>query len=389
MASVSEDERARSVAIGHMTARLANAAYRGACRILPRAGRYTIDGVVAPLTGHPYLLRHADLTVGLLRRRLAPGRLFVGWVLHGDEDNGSTRVHALLPHAYLRSIGVNSVILRKPREHCAPLWLRRDDVERLLGARLDVVVFQGVSARAAAALAEELRAGGTKTVFVTGDLFGQDMAKAVDWVVAASQGLTAVAGTHSQKTSVIESVVDAPPGLVKDYDRIPAHDRIRLVWVGYPENLPLLDPVRDALQDPRLSQFEMITISRGLGATYQWHRRRVFGDLLTCDIGVLPLADTDRYRAKPNTRMTMLKALGIPMVASPIDSYARTLTHGRSCYFARTTAEWVEALLCLADPDRRRAVGLADREAILATYGLEAIGQRWLHLFRNLAPGRA
>lgn len=369
-------------------ARFGNVAYRGAYRILPSVGRYVLDGIVAPLTGQPHLLRHGDLTVGLLRRRLAPERLFVGWVLHADEDNGSTRVHGLLPHAYLRSVGVNSVILRKPRMQCAPLWLRPDDVQRLLRAQLDVVVFQGVAAKAAVALAQQLRAVGTKTVFVTGDLFGHDMSGAVDWIVAASQGLTAVAGTLLEKTSVIESIIDAPLGLVKDYDHVSTHDEIRVVWVGYPENLPLLDVVRDALKDPRLSQFRLVTISRGPGVTYQWHRRRVFSHLLSCDIAILPGGETNHYCAKPNTRMTMLKALGIPIVASPIDSHATTLTHGRSCYLAATTPEWVEAFLALANPDRRRTVGLADREIILATYGLDAIGQRWLELFRKLAPSR-
>ena len=115
---------------------------------------------------------------------------------------------------------------------------------------------------------------------------------------------------------------------------------------------------------------------------------RLFDDLLACDIAVLPGGTTDRYRVKPNTRMTMLKALGLPIIAAPIDSYARTLVHDRSCYFARTTAEWIDAFLALADPARRRAVGLADRETILNTHGLAAIGQRWLDLFHILAPDR-
>ena len=375
--------------MGHSPALLARAGSWGrrSKTAALRAARYTRDGVLAPLTGHPHLLRHADLTVGLLRRRLAPGRLFVGWILHGNEDNGSTRVHGLLPHAYLRSVGVNSVILRKPRAGCFPLLLDRETVQRLLQSSLDVVVFQGASAPAAATLAGQLRAAGTKTVFFTGDFYGHAMANAVDWVVAASKGLTAVAPT-SRNASVIESVIDAPLGLVKDYDRVSAHDRIRAVWVGYPENLPLLDPVREALKDPRLSRFDLITISRGPGVTHQWHRRRVFDDLLACDIAVLPGGTTDRYRVKPNTRMTMLKALGLPIIAAPIDSYARTLVHDRSCYFARTTTEWIDAFLALADPARRRAVGLADRETILNTHGLAAIGQRWLDLFHILAPDR-
>jgi hypothetical protein len=286
-------------------------------------------------------------------------------------------------------VGANSVILRKPRAHNALLNLSREDLNRLIGARLDAVVFQGVVGPSACALATELRAAGTRTVYVTGDLIGHDIAEAVDWVVGASEELTKVGDPKLERTSVIESVIDAPHGLVKKYSQTTPSDRIRVVWVGYPENLPLLAPVREVLSDSRLARYELVTISRGAGVTYQWHRKRVFQQILDCDIAVLPVAESDWYRAKPNTRMTMFKSLGIPIIASPIDSYVRTLTHGRSCFFARTTSEWREALMALSDPVRRREIGLADRERTLATYGLEAVGQKWLALFRMLVPGRS
>ena len=373
--------------LGSAAARVAGAAYRGVRGLLPGPGRRALDGAVTALTGSSSL-RHLDLGRGLRRRRSDPDRLFVGWLLHADEDDGSARVHALFPHAYLRSVGVNSVILRKPRAHYASLSFGAGEVARLVAARLDVVVFQGVHGAPAVALARALRAAGTRTVFVTGDLFGSDIAEAVDRVVGASDGLTAVAGPGRDKTSVIESALDAPPGLVKDHARAPRGDRIRVVWVGYPDNLPLLAPVCEALADPRLARYELVTISRGPGVTYQWHRRRVHQQLVECDIAVLPVGETAWYLAKPNTRMTMFKALGLPMVASPIDAYQRTLTHGLGCYFARTPAEWADALHALADPEARRAMGLAEREKVLAAYSHEAVGAKWHALFRSLVPGR-
>jgi Glycosyl transferases group 1 len=381
------DEEADRYTFGGAAVRVAGAAYRRTRKLLPSSGRPLLDGAFTALTGASSL-RYLDLSRGRRRRRSAPDRLFVGWLLHADEDGGAARVQALFPHAYLRRVGVNSIILRKPRVHYAPLRFGADEVARLVAARLDVVVFQGVHGASAVALARALRAAGTRTVFVTGDLFGHDIAQAVDHVVGASEGLTAVAGPHQKNTSVIESALDAPPGLVKDHAR-PAHgERVRVVWVGYPENLPLLAPVREALTDRRLAGYELVTISRGPGVTYQWHRRHVHRQLIECDIGVLPVGESDWYRAKPNTRMTMLKALGLPMVASPIEAYQRTLTPGLGCYFARTPPEWADALAALAKPDARRVMGLAEREIVLARYGHDAVGAKWHALFRSLAPGR-
>jgi glycosyltransferase involved in cell wall biosynthesis len=191
------------------------------------------------------------------------------------------------------------------------------------------------------------------------------------------------------KSSVIESMIETPSGMCKDYSTLHPEAPVRVVWVGYPENLHLLAPVREALRDPRLADFELVTISRGPEATFQWDLNRVWDQLVDCDIAVLPSAETDSYRAKPNTRMIMLKALGLPIVASALPSHVATLTHGRGCYFAREVDEWANCLDALSDPEHRREMGLAERDQVLARYGMEAIGRRWLELVGRLARGES
>lgn len=363
-----------------LTARM----YRRIWRVMPPGVQFVLDGAEAAIRGKPELVRHFDLIVGLIRRRLRPGRLFVGWLFQGDANCGATRVRGLPPHAYFRRHGVNSVILHMPRTPRLLDELRPEDVSRIVRARFDVVIFQGVIGSGAEMLARALQAVGTRTVYTTGDLVMSGMPEVVDWIAVASGDLAKVAPRSSDKTSVIEAVIDAPPGLVKDYSRQPVRDDVRVVWVGYPENLHLLGPVTGALADPRLSRFRLITISRGPGVTFQWDLKRVWQQLLDCDIAVLPSAPLDSYQAKPNTRMTMFKALGLPIVASPIPSYLETLSHGRSCYFARDVTEWADCLAALADVEHRREIGLADRDRILATYGVEAIGRRYLSLCEGL-----
>ncbi len=358
--------------------------YRRTWRVMPLGVQFALDAAEAGIRGKPGLIRHFDLTVGLLHRHLRPGRLFIGWLFQGDANCGATRVRGLPPHAYFRRHGVNSVILHMPRPPQTLIELRPEDVNRIVRARFDVVIFQGVTGGGAEALARALQAVGTRTVYTTGDLVLSGMPEVVDWIVVASRDLAKVAPRCSDKTSIIEAAIDAPPGLVKNYSRPPAGDDVRVVWVGYPENLHLLDPVTEALADPRLKRFRLITISRGPGVTFQWDLKRVWQQLLDCDIAVLPSAPSNWYQAKPNTRMTMFKALGLPMVASPISSYLETLSHGRSCYFARDISEWADCLAALADFDRRREIGLAARDRILAIYGPEAIGRRYLSLCENL-----
>ena len=119
---------------------LASRLYRGLWRALPPLAQFPLDGVEAAVRGRADLIRHFDLTAGLLRRRRRPEALFVGGVLAGDESSGATRVRALLPHAFLRTHGVNSVIVRKPRKEFAPFRPRRSRCTRseaILDRRVD------------------------------------------------------------------------------------------------------------------------------------------------------------------------------------------------------------------------------------------------------------
>ena len=374
--------------------RLVHRLYKAFERVAPVPARRAVDGFRASL-GHPHLIRHFDLGRALARRRRNPDRPLVGWILHGDATGGASRLHGVVPHELLRGLGVNSVLLRTPREEGTTAFNARPaDFDQLVRSRLDVVCFTETFGGRAEALVRALREAGTRTVYVTGDYHSGNMPALVDWTVVSSREQRALAGPDARNVSVIESSLEPHPRLVKRHG---PRDEIRVAWVGYPENMHLLEPVRAALCDPRLSRYRLVTISRGPDATYQWHPRRVWRHLLGCDIAVLPVDAAPArpgqapawyparwYPSKPNTRMTMLKSLGLPIVATPIESYVATLRHGESCLFAETIEQWADSLAALSDHAARERIGLAERDRIIATWGPSAVGQRWLELVQQL-----
>lgn len=353
--------------------------YRRISGRLPPPLQQRIVSARATLRGMRMLIR---LLPTRLRRRADPDRLFVGWLLSGSGDWGPTRMRGLLPHAHLRKHGIHSVVLLRQLSF---FELRPRDMARIVHAGFDVVVFESVSDERVEQLAGALRAAGTRTVYAVGELRRTRMPELVDRVILASDSLWDLTGGRSGNATIIESPLETPPGACKDYSKAHSIGPVRVVWVGYPENMYLLAPVLEALRSPLLAGFELTTISRGPWATVQWDRTGVWAQLLQCDIAVLPYDRSDWQWTKPNTRLTMLKALGLPIVATPIPSYTSTLTHGRGCFFARDVDEWVEGLRALSDPERRREVGLAERDEILARYGLDAIGGAWLELLEDLA----
>lgn len=81
-----------------------------------------------------------------------------------------------------------------------------------------------------------------------------------------------------------------------------------------------------------------------------------------CDIALLPLADTPFNRLKSDLKLIETAAAGAVAICSPV-VYDADPTHADFAVFARTSAEWRDALLGLMSrPDevaRRRALGLA------------------------------
>jgi glycosyltransferase involved in cell wall biosynthesis len=99
-------------------------------------------------------------------------------------------------------------------------------------------------------------------------------------------------------------------------------------------------------------------------------------EIAAFDIGIMPLADTEWERGKCSYKMLQYMAAGLPVVVSPVGMNVDVLSAGQLGVGARTTDEWVDALLMLIDArDRRAAMGAAGRAVASARYGKDVVGR--------------
>jgi glycosyltransferase involved in cell wall biosynthesis len=92
----------------------------------------------------------------------------------------------------------------------------------------------------------------------------------------------------------------------------------------------------------------------------------------TFDVGLKPLPRTDWVRGKCPMKELQYMALGIPPVATRFGSSEESVDHGRTGFLCDSDAEWVDALVGLADPARRAAVGAAARRRVEERYSATA-----------------
>lgn len=101
-----------------------------------------------------------------------------------------------------------------------------------------------------------------------------------------------------------------------------------------------------------------------------------YPELLTMDIGIVPLSKTPFNRAKSDIKGLEYAAAGIPFVAQNLDAYIELSLEFGIGRIAKNPVKWTRHIEELRDPDVRRIEGAAIREAVKARdikFGLEKL----------------
>jgi glycosyltransferase involved in cell wall biosynthesis len=102
------------------------------------------------------------------------------------------------------------------------------------------------------------------------------------------------------------------------------------------------------------------------------------------DIAVAPLKDNNFNRAKSNLRFLENSMLRIPVVASDIDDYGRTIKTGKTGYLCKTEDEWVDCLSKLIDSEKlRKEIGDNAYKFVTKEYNIKNIAKDYVEILRQ------
>ena len=204
------------------------------------------------------------------------------------------------------------------------------------------------------------------------------MLAAADLVVCCSHRLAERLAPFSRSVAVIEDAVETfePACVYRD------RRRLTIGWMGMTGNERHAERLRPLLER---SGATLRTIHGGANADVPWSLDTWAGELAACDVAITPL-DVAAQPSKSNNRVTTAMALGLPVIASPLDAYLRVIRDGENGFIASSDGEWSRALELLGDRGARERVGRRARETA-ARWSIDAIGARWRDLV--YAPGAA
>lgn len=218
-----------------------------------------------------------------------------------------------------------------------------------------------------------------------------------DSVIAGNTYLADYARKYNDRVYVIPTPVDVGHYPVKEWKVVATP--VVVGWIGTSSNLAFLEGIVPALEEvakrhPLLLRIVSNKIHRSMcfgSLNYEfvaWKGEREVEDILSFDIGLMPLPDNEWTRGKCGFKALQYMACGIPVVISPVGINKEIVQDGINGYLAETKDEWVEKISNLiSDLDLRKRIGLGGRKTVEEAYSVGVNIERLVKVFNDTVRG--
>jgi hypothetical protein len=180
-----------------------------------------------------------------------------------------------------------------------------------------------------------------------------------------------------KRRCIISDHVEVPSNIFKtDYSVV---KKIKVVWVGHQNYGEYITKLIESLKSRSVidQNFVFTVISKGAFANKQWDIGTIFSDILEHDVAFIPIPSGEWFASKSANRLAMMMALGMPIVASRIASYAEIGRDGRNVRFFDDEDSMVSALQFMLEERNRSKLGIAARDDLGDQFSIERIGPLW------------
>lgn len=212
------------------------------------------------------------------------------------------------------------------------------------------------------------------------------------WVTPGNKYLAEYARQHTDRVTIIPTVIDTDRYVARDYTQPKSNGRVRVGWSGSDQSIQsTLVPFLDMLASlQKKIDYELVVITNTKPklpkpdlrwSFVPWNEREEHLISSKFDIGIMPLKDDPFQKGKCGLKLLQYMAGGLPTVASPVGVNDEIVVPERTGFLARAETEWQEALAALIrSPELRAAYGRAGRQHCEEHYSI----RRWLPVLLSL-----
>jgi glycosyltransferase involved in cell wall biosynthesis len=217
--------------------------------------------------------------------------------------------------------------------------------------------------------------------------------KAADYVIAGNNFLRDQAAKFTERVTVIPTSIDRERYHAKNYqDR---KDNVTVGWIGDHGSIHYLANIRSVFEElgKKYPYLELKIICDTFFdcdnipvIKKEWNQEEEVNDLMSLDIGVMPLLDDPWSRGKCGLKILQYYGVGVPVVCTPVGVNRDVVEDGENGFWAMTHEEWIEKLsILIEDPTLRQKMGLSGRELVRTSYSLQGCAPRFYRVLADVA----
>lgn len=169
-------------------------------------------------------------------------------------------------------------------------------------------------------------------------------------------------------------------------------EKVTIVWIGSPSTVKYLSfiiPVLERLNKKYPIKFKVIGANippvKNLEIDLvKWNAETEADELISSDIGVMPLKETLFEKGKCGFKLIQYMACGLPVVASALPANIEIVENGSDGYIVRNDEEWYYSLeKLIIDENLRKKFGQSGRKKIESNYSYQIWGDKYLKMIKD------
>ena len=181
---------------------------------------------------------------------------------------------------------------------------------------------------------------------------------------------------YGDKVIVVKDIIEEFP--VKHNINY-TNKKLKVVWSGMSGNTYTID---NFLKEEIINNgMDFIEISNREFSNYTWDINTWYHYMASCDICICPHLHW-LFPAKSNVKVTTAMALGLPVIASPIQSYEEVIDSGVNGFICDSFDAWTSSLNLLKSKELRCQF-VNESYKKLEPYKLENIYKEWKNVFKK------
>jgi glycosyltransferase involved in cell wall biosynthesis len=222
----------------------------------------------------------------------------------------------------------------------------------------------------------------------------RSMVKGSDVVTVGNQFLKSQVLKVDPEKRVIVVPTSIDTNLYPKKKKISNHEEIILGWIGTKGNLKYLkklEPVFETIRQ-RFPKVKLKIVSNDfydsphlLIIKKPWKLEDENDDLVSFDIGLMPLDEDLWSRGKCGLKIIQYLSVGVPVVCTPVGINSDIVKDGENGFWATNHQEWVDRLSNLIqNPNLRLQMGLKGIETVEREYSLAVASEKFFQVLQNL-----